>query len=293
VSAAALTVLFTQIDVTRVIDALSLSAARWLLPALALYGLTSLGLEAISLARLVADAGGALALRAAARIKAATYLLGIVQYALGLGALTLLLRRRAGVALGDAAGVALTISALDLLILLALSTAGALALGAETAELRVGVLVALGVGSVLGLALLRMPGSLGPIERIRQLSVFRALRVARTSRLIELLVLRALFVSSFIALAGAALRGFGVQVPLGDLVVGVAAVTLVAALPIAVAGIGTSQAAFVFIFRNHADEATLLACNLALSAGLILLRLGIGLAFAREFAREAREVAEA
>ncbi|UCE86471.1 MAG: flippase-like domain-containing protein [Deltaproteobacteria bacterium] len=292
VSVAALAVLFTQIPLARVLRALSWDVALWLLPALLLYGAVSLAVEALSLARLVPEAGGRLPVARAARIKAATYLLGIAQYALGLGALAVLLRRRAGVSLGDGAGVALLITSVDLLILLGLSSLGALALGAQAAEVKAGVVVAAGVGFAAGFALLRLPGSLGPVDRIRELSVFRALRVARPATLARLLVLRLVFVLSFITLTGVALHAFGATLPVGDLFVGVAVVALVASLPIAVAGIGTSQVAFVFIFRHHADEATLLACNLVLSAGLILLRVGLGLLFAGEFASEASEAAQ-
>lgn len=291
VSVAALAILFAQIDLVRVGRALTLEAALWLLPALAVYGVVSLALEAVSLARLIPEAGGALRAGEAARIKAATYLLGIVQYALGVGALALLLRRRARVSLGDAASIALLISALDFALLMALSTLGATWLGAETPQVRAGILIAAGAAFIGGFALLRAPAHLGPLERIRSLALLRTLRVIRLGRLVELLGLRLLFVSSFVGLVGTALAAFDVAVPIGDLFVGVVVVTLVAALPIAVAGIGTSQAAFVLVFRDHADTATLLACNLVLSAGLILLRVGMGLAFAREYAREARDAA--
>ena len=41
------------------------------------------------------------------------------------------------------------------------------------------------------------------------------------------------------------------------------------------------------MFAGYADQNTLLTCSLALWVGLILLRAGMGLGFAREFAREA------
>ena len=53
---------------------------------------------------------------------------------------------------------------------------------------------------------------------------------------------------AFVALGAAALAAFDVSVPAGDLVVGVAVVALVAALPIALSGLGTGQAAFVVLF---------------------------------------------
>jgi hypothetical protein len=117
--------------------------------------------------------------------------------------------------------------------------------------------------------------------------VFDALRDASPRLLAELACLRLLFVLAFVALGAAALAAFDVSVPAGDLVVGVAVVALVAALPIALSGLGTGQAAFVVLFRPWADPERLLACSLALSAGLIAMRVALGLVFAREFTREA------
>ena len=68
-------------------------------------------------------------------------------------------------------------------------------------------------------------------------------------------------------------------------------VGFVAGLPIAVAGLGTSQAAFVFLFRDYASQEALLAQSLVLSTGMLALRAGMGVAFAREFTREALRAA--
>jgi hypothetical protein len=43
------------------------------------------------------------------------------------------------------------------------------------------------------------------------------------------------------------------------------------------------------VFGNLADDSTLVAMSLTFSAGMILLRSGMGIVFAREFAREALE----
>jgi hypothetical protein len=54
-----------------------------------------------------------------------------------------------------------------------------------------------------------------------------------------------------------------------------------------VAGLGTSQAAFLYLFSDYAPEATLLAMSLILSAGMLGLRALMGMVFAREFTQEA------
>ena len=102
-----------------------------------------------------------------------------------------------------------------------------------------------------------------------------------------LALLRFCFVMSFILLCGAALAAFDVWVPAGDLAVGMSAVSLVASLPIAVAGLGTGQVTFVYMFRHWGSPEVLLASNLTLTAALIVMRASIGLIFAREFTSEA------
>jgi hypothetical protein len=153
--------------------------------------------------------------------------------------------------------------------------------------MRAGVIAATGVGIAGGLTLLRLPGSLGPLEWVRALPLFRIARTARWTLLAELALLRLLFVVTFVALGWCALVAFGISVPAGDMIVNIATVALVAALPIAVSGLGTGQAAFVYLFRHWAAPETLLACSLTLSAGLIVLRAGLGFLFAGELTREA------
>jgi len=143
------------------------------------------------------------------------------------------------------------------------------------------------VAAPVGLLVLRSERSLGPLDWLRDLRVLRSVRDLPTPRLLELLGLRASFVAVFIALGGAALAAFDVRPPVHDVIVGFSAIALVSALPIAVAGLGTGQLAFVYLFRHSAGPETLLAASLALSAGLIVLRIAIGASFAREFARVA------
>ena len=115
-----------------------------------------------------------------------------------------------------------------------------------------------------------------------------SLRMALTrGERFQLGALRLLFVVLFVAVGGIALAAFGIVVPIGDVIVNLAGVSLVAALPIAVSGLGTGQVAFVYLFRHWAEPEVLLACSLTLSAGIIALRAALGIAFSRELMREA------
>ena len=280
VSGVLLTFLLSRIGVEAAVEHVTVDVARALIPPLLLFMMVSWWLEARSLGQLIP--GRVLSLWTCARIKAATYPLAMAHYTLGVGTLTVVLARRAGMAIADAAGLVLLVSAFDLGILLVLAGAGAAMLSTEAPVVRASVLAVAGTGIVLGFVLLRAPGPLGPFEFVRSLELFRRLRTAPSSLLAELAVLRMLFVVSFIWILWMTLRAFGVSVPLGDLVVNVAALSLVAALPIAVAGLGTGQVAFVYLFRHWAPADTLLACSLTFSVAFILMRSGIGLLFARD-----------
>lgn len=276
-----------DIDLIGVFASIKPSVARVLVPAFLVYVSVSLGIEALCLVRMSGVDRERFSYSTAARVKAASYLAYTLHYTLGVGALTVLLRRRAGLALGDAAGVVLVIAFYDLGVGLGLVTFGGLLLGTDTPGVRAGV-IGLAVAAILGgFAFLRAPFDLGPLEPLRGLSVFRAVRSAPLRALVELGVLRVSFALTFVALIGSALWAFGVSVPPSTLIVSTLFVALVSALPIAVAGIGTGNAAFVYAFRNYADAQTLLACSLAVAAGMIAFRSGMGLIFAREYAREA------
>lgn len=279
-----------DIAVRGVVLSVPAGALVWIGSALLVYGVVSLLIEAFCLVRIVGLPLERFGLWTAARIKAASYLAYVIHYGVGVGALSVLLRRTARLSLADSAGVVLLIAAFDLGITLGVATIGALILGGQSQVLSVGV-VAAAAAVVGGFVLLRAPVSLGRLERVRSLSFFRATREASPSRLIELLAARALFVLCFFALAIVSLRAFEIRAPLGELLVNVSLVVLVSALPIAVAGLGTVQATFVYLFRAHGDPETLFGCSILLWAGIMSVRAITGALFAREYVRDALHVA--
>jgi len=289
VTAAILAYLFTRIDLTAAYATLTFDSARVLIPAIIVYGLVSLLIEGLSLARLSAFAGCSTDVLTCARIKAASYSLGILNYALGVAVLCVLFRRRVGLSLPAAAGLVATVSFADLTMLLVITLVSLGFAAGDGPALQLGTVAAVSAGIALGLVFLRTPRRLGPLERVRELDLFKTVRTAPLTTLLELAILRGCFVFTFIAAGYASLVAFDVWVPPGDLIVGMATVALVGALPIAVAGLGTVQLATVQLFGAYADDATLVACSLSMQTAMVVVRLFMGLVFAREFTREAVE----
>ena len=97
---------------------------------------------------------------------------------------------------------------------------------------------------------------------------------------------RMFFSGCFVAGCASAFVAFDIPAPPARLVSGIMVVALVAALPIAVSGLGTRQAAFVYLFSDVAPAERVLAMSLVLSFGIIATRAAMGLCFARELTRE-------
>ena len=287
VSAGVLVWLLHDVDRRAIAEALTPHVAKVMIPALIAFCAVTLWIEAVSIHRLVAEPPPNFGLWSAARIKCASYLPALVHYTLGVGGLAVLLRRRTGLSLAEALGLVLLITSIDLILALAAASGAAALVGTESHTVRTWLIVTVIAGFFAGLALVRSPASLGGFERVRALAIFDGLRRVSLKRLAELFTLRALFSACFVAGCASAFAAFEIFPPPARLVAGIMLVALVAALPIAVAGLGTSQVAFVYLFSDVAPEERLLAMSLVLSFGIIAMRAAMGICFARELTREA------
>jgi len=291
VTTAILAWLFRSIGVRDVFAQLSLEATAKLVPVIVVYAVLSLWIEGLSLTRLTSHAGRHAGIGLCARIKAASYALGMVNYALGMAGLTVLFRRRVGLPMQVAAGLVATVSVFDLGMMMAIALIGAVLATSQGAVLRLGLVSAVIAAVGAGLFVLRAPFALGPLDRIRDLELFHTARSAPWSLLAELAGLRAAFALVFIGTGLGSLLAFDIRIPLADGVVGLSAVAVVGAAPIAVSGLGTVQAAVVYLFGEWAERDVLLAASLAMQAAMIAVRAAMALLFAGEFTREAAEAA--
>ncbi len=287
----AIVYLANTIDFLGVAKHITPRAASILIPALLAFGAFSLTIEAITLRRLLHSSRSDFTLLIAARVKSASYLLALLHYALGAATLTVLVRRRAGVTLARAAGVVGLVMLFDLGMVLNMVALGATLISTTAVELQFGAILAIIAVIAGGLALLRAPFSLGPLDRLRDLEIFETARSVPTRDLVELALLRFVFVLGFECLGWAALHAFDVEVPLAAVMVNFSGVVMASMLP-AVAGIGPSQVAMVEFFGAYGTPEILLACSVSLAAGMITMRSLMGIAFAGEFSREALEVSQ-
>jgi hypothetical protein len=113
----------------------------------------------------------------------------------------------------------------------------------------------------------------------REWALLRTFRLAHALRYVQVVLLRAPMFFASLCLHAVAARSFGLDIQFAHMVAFLPVIFMVAALPISVARLGTTQAAWLFFFSPYADEATLLAFSLAAHLTFVTTRSLLGLAF--------------
>ena len=115
------------------------------------------------------------------------------------------------------------------------------------------------------------------LYRPRDWQVFRTFRRAGAGAYGRIVVLRApMFVVSLFAHYYAA-HAFGIHIPFGQMLTFLPVIFMLAALPVTVAHLGTTQAAWVFFFGQYASAPQLVAFSLAAHLVFTLTRAALGL----------------
>jgi hypothetical protein len=208
-------------------------------------------------------------------IRAATYVLAVVQYFVGQAAIVGYLHERRGVPVLRASGWILFISGINLGVLLLLAAFGLLVGGVDLPWIWT-IPAGVGVAS-LGYALLlhKNPRSLADVRLLAPL--FEAGIVGH----VKAVVVRLPHVLVLIVWHFLALRWFGVKVPALTALVLLPAVFFAAALPISVQGLGVSQAVAIYFFARYAQsgEAAVFSYSTTMTAIATLVQVAMGILF--------------
>lgn len=215
-------------------------------------------------------------------VRGASYLLAVLNYGAGQGGIVYFLRERHGIGVAAGLGAVLLTSG-AFVVVVALAVALGLAAGAVPDRPALVVVVVAAAAALPGylLVIAVRPGFL--VRRAFLEPLFRAgvggtLRVAAA---------RAPHLAVLIVGHWLALRLFGIEVPLSAALTRLPVLFLVAALPLAPSGLGTTQAAAITLFAEFAAgeeaarHAAVLAYSLSLHALGMVLSASIGIACLR------------
>jgi hypothetical protein len=236
-----------------------------------------------------------LRLREILSIRASMYLLSLINTNLGQGGVAWYLHRKVKVPFLEILSSILFIALLEVYQLFLFSTAGVVLYRPVSAEQIELVHILRIVYAVAWSALAAMVIFFAQARRYTTLSAWISRRVGSISRTfvvarpLDYAIVLAMKAPSFLLAVLAqhfALALYGIMIPFTKLVLFLPLVFLAAALPIAVAHLGTSQAAWLLFFSANARDEKILAYSLAAHFAFMLCNGLLGLLFLPHASRE-------
>ncbi len=266
-------VIFLRIPFRRLVEAMAQAHLAQFLALMAAFSIVYFAIDTLVLLKMIRWFHGPLAYRDLLPVRASTYVVSIVNTQLAQGALALYLHRRFLTPLAEITGTVVTLILLEVTQLVIFATAGMLAF---PQDVPVGLFYGPAALALVWCGLIVI--TRGPWgERGGAL-----LRTFRSATARQLLVILALKGSTFVIALWVhrlALPLFGIHIPTLRLLAFLPIVFMVAALPLTVAHLGTSQAAWIFFFSDYAPAADLLAYSLAAHLTFMLANGTLGLVF--------------
>ena len=250
-------------------------------PFLALMGSFSLCfflLDTFVLSRLIRWFHGPLPYRDLLPVRAVTYLVSILNTQLAQAALALYIHRRFRTPLAQITSTVALMILLEATNLVLFATVGAIAFPGGAPLPLLALPLVLGVVWLLLMRLAR--GRFGALsQRLSDSVLLSTFRRVRPRHGAIILGLKGAVFCLALLVHSRALTFFGIEIPLVRLVTFLPVVFLMAALPITVAHLGTSQAAWIFFFSSYASEADLLAYSLVSHVTFMLANGTFGVLF--------------
>jgi hypothetical protein len=208
-------------------------------------------------------------------VRGATYILALVNYALGQGAIVYFVHRSRGTPVLRGTAAVLLIMGINLLMLLILASLG-LGLAPEVPAFLKTVVIAGYAGLAVYLTLL--------VIKPRWLStrpVFDVLLTAGLGGHVKALLVRVPHILSLVLLTYTSLRAFGIAVPLKQALLFLPIVYFVGVLPISFQGWGTTQFVMVHFFARYATgadpRAVVFASSVTTQVVALVVQAAIGL----------------
>jgi hypothetical protein len=209
---------------------------------------------------------GALRYRELLPVRAASYVVGFFNTNLGRGAMAAYLSRRLHAPFLQLGSTVLFLVLTEYTQLVLWAMLGLLGFRPDVSR---SLLAAAGLVAVFWLAVRWL---LAP----RGWSISRTFRLATPARYFTIVLLRAPMFFVSLVLHYYAAHAFGIHIPFGQLLTFLPVIFMIAALPVTVAHLGGTQAAWIFFFSQYAPAPRLLAFSLAAHLVFALTRAVCG-----------------
>jgi len=213
-------------------------------------------------------------------VRAASYVVAAFNTNLGRGALAAYLSYRLEAPFLELGSTVLFLLLAEYLHLVAWAALGILFFASQDTRELLWVPPAVAAGWLLLVLYMRAPAASAnsPLLAPRRWSLLRSFRLAPVRRYGQLVLLRAPMFFVSLCLHYLAAPAFGVNIPFGPMMIFLPVIFMLAALPISVAHLGTTQAAWLLFFGRYAPAPQLLAFSLAAHLTFVATRALLGIA---------------
>jgi len=288
--------IFWRIPIRKVEQALSQVPVLKFLAVFMPYSLFCCAIDSACLTWVVRRFNARMRYRDILPIRASMYVLALINTSLAQGGVAYYLHRKAGVSFLSALSSVLFIAMLEIYQLFLFSTLGVI-FYTPVGDAQVRIVAILRVVYIVAWAMLAGIITFFAIAR-RSTPIRNWVETGRAGALLatfiqarplDYLVVLAIKAPTFLASVVAqyyALALYGIAVPFVKLMLFLPLVFLAAALPIAVAHLGTSQAAWLLFFSGNASAAKIVAYSLAAQLTFMLCNALIGMVFLPRASRE-------
>ena len=210
---------------------------------------------------------GAVPYRDLLPVRAASYVVGFFNTNLGRGAMAAYLCRRLDAPFLELGSTVIFLVLTEYTQLVLWSMLGLVGFRAEVTRSLAGVAVAVAIFWAVFFLYSKL--HVTPARAIRWLaaprewSLFRTFRLATAARYGQIVLLRAPMFFVSLCLHYYAAHAFGIRIPFTQMLAFLPVIFMLAALPVTVGHLGTTQAAWIFFFSRYAPVPALLAFSLA------------------------------
>jgi hypothetical protein len=240
-------------------------------------------------------------------VRAAAYILSLLNAGLGQGGVAYALHRREGIPLLEIAGSLIFLTVIEVLQLTLYAGVGIFIFQPQLRPAFIPIYLILGIGG--GIVLVGIHKGIDPIAGVRTFvgrlyhrdpayqapsflpfgGLLRTLHHAHLLHYLKALLLKAPLLVTAIVVHYIALQLFDVYVPFLQVATFLPVIFLVASLPITVAHLGAPQAAWLFFFKDYGEPSQLLAYSLTAHVFFMLLNGLIGICFLSSALSQKRE----
>lgn len=277
--------LFHSIDMKLFLDAFLKADPGIYIPWLIIFGIAAFAMDVQNLWYLLLQFNYEVPLRKLFHIRGVSYLAMIVNYTLGIGSISLFLKRDAEISLVRSASVLLVYNSATQNCLAFMTVAGSLFYQGDSGAANSVFILSSGIliVSIVIIAILKY------LNEKKLLSGFTGLDIVKVFYELPwksyglITFWRGVYYMTFLVFFYYATRAFNMEIPIAALAVYVPMILLIISLPVTPFGLGTSQGAMVLFFKDYGSEATILAFSIAYSTSVIIVRGMIGLLFLTKF----------